>query len=177
MSKIGKKPIIIPAGVDITIDKALVNVKGPRGELKRQFLPTVTFEIQDGKLLVKEKDSAIWGLSRALAANMVTGVSTGFQKILDFNGVGYKAAVKGDAIELNLGFTNPVIIKALPGITFKVEKNSITVEGSDRESVGHIAAKIRSSRPPEPYKGSGIKYRDEIIHRKAGKKAAGTTTA
>ncbi len=176
MSKIGKKPIVIPPGVEIKIDAASLIVKGPRGELKRDFIPSVTFEIQDGKLLVKEKDSAMWGLSRALAANMVTGVSTGFRKILDFNGVGYKAQVKDDTIELNLGFTNPVIIKALPGVTFKVEKNSITVEGSDRESVGHIAAKIRSSRPPEPYKGSGIKYRDEIIHRKAGKKAAGTTT-
>src|SRR3989344_9054795 len=177
MSKIGKKPIVIPPGVEVIIGPALLIVKGPKGELKRNFISTVTFEIQDGKLLVKEKDSAMWGLSRALAANMVTGVSTVFQKILDFNGVGYKATVKGDTIELNLGFTDPVIIKALPGVTFKVEKNSIIVEGSDRESVGHIAAKIRSSRPPEPYKGSGIKYRDEIIHRKAGKKAAGTTTA
>lgn len=168
---------MIPPGVEIKIDAASLTVKGPKGELKRNFISTVTFEIQDGKLFVKEKDSAMWGLSRALAANMVTGVSTGFQKILDFNGVGYKAQVKGDTLELNLGFSNPVIIQALPGISFKVEKNSITVEGSDRESVGHIAAKIRSFRPPEPYKGSGIKYRDEIIHRKAGKKAAGTTTA
>ncbi|MEK7583012.1 MAG: 50S ribosomal protein L6 [Patescibacteria group bacterium] len=177
MSKIGKKPIVIPTGVEVTIDGPSLTVKGPKGELKRDFISTVTFEIQDSKLLVKEKDSAMWGLSRALAANMVTGVSEGFQKILDFNGVGYKAQVKGNDIELNLGFTNPIIVQALPGVTFKVEKNSITVEGSNRESVGHIAAKIRSFRPPEPYKGSGIKYRDEVIQRKAGKKAAGTTTA
>src|SRR3989344_5642516 len=176
MSKIGKKIIMIPQGVDVKITGASLVVKGPKGELKRDFIPTVAFEIQDGKLFVKENNSAIWGLSRALAANMVKGVSEGFQKILDFTGVGYKAQVGGDTLELNLGFSNPVIVKAVPDISFKVEKNSIIIEGSDREAVGHVAALIRSARPPEPYKGSGIKYRDEVIHRKAGKKAAGTTT-
>ena len=175
MSKIGKKPITIPTGVDVKINGNSLVVKGPKGELQKEFLDTMKFEMKDGVLRVSSDDSALWGLGRALAANMIKGVSEGFQRILDFNGVGYKAQVKADTLELNLGFSNPVIIKALPGVTFKVEKSSITVEGPDREAVGHIAAQIRSARPPEPYKGSGIKYREEIVHRKAGKKAAGTT--
>ena len=177
MSKIGKKPITIPQNVEVKIDANSLTTKGPKGELKRAFVKSVIFELLDGKLFVKEKDGAIWGLSRALAANMVKGVSEGFQKNLEFNGVGYKAQVKGDTLELNLGFSNPVNIKAPAGTSFKVEKNSITVEGPDRETVGYIAAQIRSARPPEPYKGSGIKYREEIIHRKAGKKATTATTA
>lgn len=176
MSKIGKKPILIPAGVDVQINGPSLVVKGPKGELQKKFAPVITFVLQDGVLRVSAKSSAMWGLGRALAANMVQGVSTGFQKILDFTGVGYKAQVKGTDLELNLGFTNPIIISGGAGISFKVEKSSITVEGPDREAVGQVAANIRASRPPEPYKGSGIKYRDEIIKRKAGKKAAGTTS-
>lgn len=175
MSKIGKKPIVIPAGVDVKVEGALLTIKGPKGELRKQFLDAIKFELKDGVLRVESADSALWGLGRALAANMVKGVSEGFSKILDFNGVGYKAIVKGDSLELSLGFSNPVIVQAPKSITFKVEKNSITVEGPDKELVGHVAAEIRSSRPPEPYKGSGIKYRDEIVKRKAGKKAAGST--
>lgn len=177
MSKIGKKPITIPAGVDVKINGSSLTVKGPKGELQKMFPQNLQFELKDGVLMVGEhRDSAVWGLGRALAANMIQGVATGFQKILDFTGVGYKAQVKGDTLELNLGFTNPVIVKSERGVVFKVEKNTITIEGPDREAVGHIAARIRSSRPPEPYKGSGIKYREEIIKRKAGKKAAGSTS-
>lgn len=178
MSKIGKKPIPVPAGVDIAISGSSLVVKGPKGELKKEFPSVLAFSLENGVLMVSVKEGKhfdLWGLGRALASNMVKGVSEGFQKILDFNGVGYKAQVKGDTLELNLGFTNPVIVAAPKGITFKVEKNSITVEGPDKEAVGHVAAEIRSSRPPEPYKGSGIKYRDEIVKRKAGKKAAGST--
>lgn len=175
MSKIGKKPIVIPAGVDVKIDGNSLVVKGPKGELKKTFPVGLSFRIDNNTLLVDKAEHAIWGLGRALAANMIRGVTEGFQKILDFTGVGYKANVKGDALELNLGFTNPILVPAPKGVTFKVEKNSITIEGMDPESIGHVAAQIRSARPPEPYKGSGIKYRDEVIKRKAGKKAAGTT--
>ncbi|MEK7616266.1 MAG: 50S ribosomal protein L6 [Patescibacteria group bacterium] len=177
MSKIGKKPIAIPTGVDIKIDGNSLVVKGPKGELKKLFPAGVSFVKEESNLKVAAENSAIWGLSRALAANMVTGVAQGFQKILEFTGVGYKAQVKGDMLELNLGFTHPISVKAPPAVTFKVEKNVITIEGPDKESVGHVAAEIRSHRPPEPYKGSGIKYRDEVIRRKAGKKAGATATA
>lgn len=175
MSKIGKKIIQVPAGVDVKIDGNLLTVKGPKGELVRTFPEGTKFKFENNELVVEKMDSALWGLSRALASNMIQGVSVGFQKILDFTGVGYKAAVKGDAIELNLGFTNPITVPAPKAVTFKVEKNSIIIEGPDNESIGQVAALIRKLRPPEPYKGSGIKYRGEVIKRKAGKKAAGTT--
>lgn len=172
MSKIGKKPIAIPQGVDVVISGNTLTIKGPKGELQKTFPAGLSFHVENGALIADKTDSALWGLSRALAANMIKGVSEGFQKILDFTGVGYKAQVKNDTLELNLGFTNPVTIQAPPGVVFKVEKNSIMIEGPDREAVGQVAAQIRAARPPEPYKGSGIKYRDEIIKRKAGKKAA-----
>lgn len=177
MSKIGKKLIVIPAGVDVKIDRNSLTVKGPKGELVRAFPEGTAFKLENNELMVEKMDSALWGLARALAANMIKGVSLGFQKILDFTGVGYKAQVKGDGIELNLGFTNPINVPAPKAVTFKVEKNSIIIEGPDNEAIGQVAALIRKLRPPEPYKGSGIKYRDEVIKRKAGKKAAGTTTA
>lgn len=186
MSRIGKKSIKIPAGVEIKVDDGKVKVKGPKGELERELPQLLEIRILDGAVSVglreasagpgrsSKEDSQLWGLGRALLANMVKGVSDGFQKALEFNGVGFKAQVKGDSLELNLGFTNPVIIKGPPGVTFKVEKNTITVEGMDREKVGHVAALIRDARPPEPYKGTGIKYKDEVIRRKAGKKAVAT---
>ena len=166
---------MIPAGVDVKIESNFLIVKGPKGELKQHMPAGLVFKIEGNSLFVEKTESAIWGLGRALAANMIKGVSEGFQKILDFTGVGYKAQVNGDALVLNLGFTNPITVTAPKGVTFKVEKNSITIEGADRSAVGQVAAEIRSARPPEPYKGSGIKYREEIIRRKAGKKAAGTT--
>ena len=177
MSKIGKKPIPVPQGVDVQISGNMLAVKGPKGNLQKHFPAGLKFSLENGILMVAVEgdDSAIWGLGRALASNMITGVHEGFQKILEFTGVGYKAQVKGDTLELNLGFTHPVSVKAPQAVTFKVEKNTITVEGPDKELVGHVAAEIRSYRPPEPYKGSGIRYRGEFVRRKAGKKATSTT--
>ncbi len=174
MSKIGKKSITIPKGVEIKISGANVVISGPKGELTREFSPLVNFKIDEDKIHVSVKEegtSILWGLSRALLNNMIVGVSSGFQKIMEFNGVGFKAQVKGQDLELILGYTNPVIIKGPAGISFQVEKNIIKINGIDKEAVGQTAALIRAARPPEPYKGTGIKYQDEIIIRKAGKKA------
>lgn len=180
MSRIGKKSIIIPKGVEIKVDGADVAVKGPKGELKREFSSLAVFNIESDKVTVSvknegEPNKVIWGLSRALLGNMIKGVSDGFERELEFTGVGFKAQARqadgGQEIELNLGFTNPVIIKAPAGVTFVVEKNIIKVIGIDKEAVGQTSALIRAARPPEPYKGTGIKYKEEIIIRKAGKKA------
>jgi large subunit ribosomal protein L6 len=175
MSRIGKKSIEIPNGVEVKIiDGISVTVKGPKGELKRVFPVGVKFTLEDKKVIVgveDQNDKVIWGLSRALLNNMIEGVSKGFEKILEFNGVGFKAQVKGQDIELNLGFTNPVNISAPSGIVMTVEKGTIKVAGIDKEAVGHVAAKIRAAKPTEPYKGTGIKYKDEVVIRKAGKKA------
>lgn len=181
MSRIGKKPIKIPQGVEVSVEGAKVAVRGPKGELKKEFPPILDIQVSDGSVSVAPKKenkldrkqfSNIWGLNRALLANMIKGISEGFEKVLEFNGIGFKAQVKGGVLELNLGFTNPVVINAPAGITFQVEKNVIKITGMDKETVGHVAALIRASRLPEPYKGTGIKYKDEIIRRKAGKKAA-----
>ncbi len=179
MSKIGKKPIQVPKGVEVKIDGNLISVKGLKGELKRNLDRAVSVAFADEKITVSLKtDSsdkkilAVWGLTRALLANMLKGVSEGFEKNLEFEGVGYKANVKGDELELNLGYSHPINIKTPAGITFKVEKNVIKISGIDNELIGHIAAEIKSKRPPEPYKGKGIRYAGEVIRRKAGKKAA-----
>ena len=174
MSRIGKKPILIPAGVEVNVDGLTVRVKGPRGELTRPFSALVKLQSIAGKILVTVSDTGekvLWGLSRALLQNMVQGVATGFETVLEFSGVGYKAQAKGQSLELNLGYTNPVTIEAPAGVSFQVEKNIIKVQGIDKEAVGQVAARIRAARLPEPYKGTGIKYADEIILRKAGKKA------
>lgn len=168
--------------MEVKIDGQKVHTKGSKGELEKD-LPGILFaKVEDGAIIVGLKqgldagkgNSKFWGLGRALVATMIKGVSEGFEKALEFNGVGFKAQVKDDSIELSLGFNNPVLIKAPEGITFRVEKNIIKVTGSDKEKVGQAAALIRAAKPPEPYKGSGIKYRDEIIIRKAGKKAVAT---
>ncbi len=177
MSKIGKQPITIPKDVTITINNLDVDVKGPKGELKKTFLPTVTFTLQDDVINVipienKPEHMAIWGLSHVLLVNMIEGVSKGFEKNLDFEGVGYRAQVKGDILELNMGYSHPVEIKAPNGISFEADKTSITIRGIDKQLVGELAARIRKVRPPEPYKGKGIRYRGEKINRKVGKKAA-----
>ena len=180
MSKIGKKPIEIPKGVDIKIDNGSIFIKGPKGEFKVPVDSRIVVSINEGEARVSLKNDttlgkeemAIWGLTRALIVNMVKGVTDGFEKSLEFEGVGYKANVKGDGLELNLGFSHPIFVKAPEGIAFKVEKNIIKVIGINKELVGHVAAEIKSKRPPEPYRGSGIKYVGEIIRRKAGKKAA-----
>lgn len=177
MSKIGKKPITIPSGVDVSVSDSLVSVKGPKGTLKKVLPAEISISISDSTLTVspEKKDRqarTAWGLTRALVQNMITGVSQGFEKTLEFQGVGYKATVKGTDLELGLGFSHPVIVHGPEGITFKAEKNAIVIQGLDKELIGKVAAEIRSHREPEPYKGSGIRYAGEHIRRKAGKKAA-----
>lgn len=176
MSKIGKKLIQVPKGVDIKIDGGSISVKGPKGELKRMINGAVSISVADGNISVILKEgqdrNELWGLSRALIANMVKGVSDGFEKNMEFEGVGYKANVKGTDLELNLGYSHPILIKIPEGVTVKVEKNVIKVGGIDKELIGHFAAEVKSKRLPEPYKGKGIRYAGEVIRRKAGKKAA-----
>jgi large subunit ribosomal protein L6 len=182
MSRIGKQPIPIPENVEVKINDGLIFVKGPKGELTRKIDSDINVEIKDREILVNLKNaengnSAIWGTYRALIANMVTGVSKGFEKRLIFEGVGFRAVVNGNKLVLNLGFSHPIEIEALKGIEFKVEKSTIIVSGPDKNLVGQIAANIRASKKPEPYKGKGIRYEKEIIRRKAGKKAATGTAA
>lgn len=178
MSKIGKKPIPVPDSVQVSIQGDAVTVKGPKGELSRRIPAGLNARLEQRSLLIQPAgsiDSTIWGLYRALLKNMIIGVSEGFVRALEFRGVGYKAAVKGSDLELGLGYSHPVIVKAPEGITFSVEKNVIMVLGVDKELVGHVAAIIRSKRLPEPYKLSGITYVGEVIKKKAGKKAVATS--
>jgi len=176
MSRIGKKPIEIPEGVKIEISNKEIKVLGPKGELKQTIHPEIKIEVQDGKILVSprsvlsKKGRGLWGLFRALVANMVEGTSKGFEKKLEIEGVGFKANVEGDILVLNLGFSNPVKIKKIDGVDFSVEKNVITVSGINKERVGYMASEIRKQKKAEPYKGKGIKYQGEIIRRKEGKK-------
>lgn len=175
MSKIGKQPIALPSGVEFKHDDGTITIKGPKGELSRAIPGGIQVSAEEGTVSVARGERthpSQWGLWRALINNMVTGVSEGFSRTLEFKGVGYKAAVKGQDLELHLGYSHPITISAPDGITFAVEKTSITVSGTDKELVGHVAAEIRSKRKPEPYKGAGIRYSDEVIKRKAGKKAA-----
>jgi len=175
MSRIGRQPVPIPPNVTITIDEHnRVVVKGPKGELSRQFPPKISFNRGDGVITVTRPDDegdsrALHGLSRTLLANMVTGVTTGFTKVLEVQGVGYRAQLQGSALQLALGFSHPVIVNPPEGIKFSVDGPRITVEGIDKEQVGQVAANIRKIRPPEPYKGKGIRYLGERVRRKAGK--------
>ena len=177
MSRIGKKPIVVPAGVTVTVDGHKVTVKGPKGTLTKEFNKNLTIALEDGHVVVtRPNDSiemrALHGTTRALIHNMVVGVSEGFKKVLNLVGVGYRAAVKGKGLELALGYSHPVIIDEIPNITFAVEKNTtIIVEGIEKDVVGQVAAVIRAKRAPEPYKGKGVKYADEVIRRKEGKKS------
>ncbi|MGI0490551.1 50S ribosomal protein L6 [Alkalinema pantanalense CENA528] len=175
MSRIGKRPINIPAKVTVTIDGQTITVKGPKGELTRTLVSEVTVT-QDGDTLIvaRKDDSRVarqrHGLSRTLVANMVEGVSQGFQRKLEIQGVGYRAAVQGQNLNLSMGYSHPVNIVPPAGITFAVENNTnVTVSGIDKEVVGNTAAKIRAVRPPEPYKGKGIRYAGEAVRRKVGK--------
>lgn len=175
MSRIGKKPILIPAGVQAQVDGQKVTIKGPKGELSREVRPEIKVEAKEGKITVslfKEGKhlSAFWGLTRALLNNMVKGVTEGYEKKLSVEGLGYKAAVNGKDLVLQVGFTHSINVAAPEGIKFSVEKNVITVSGNNNELVGQTAAKIRKIRPPEPYKGTGIRYLGEVVRRKAGKK-------
>ena len=175
MSRIGKMPVTVPSGVDVKIDGQNVTVKGSRGELARTFNERVGFEMDGDVLTVTRPDDAreskaLHGLSRALLSNMVVGVSEGFTKDLEIQGVGYRAALKGSDIELQVGFSHSVTVGAPDGITFEVpEPTKISVSGIDKELVGQVAANIRKVRPPEPYKGKGIRYVGEYVRRKAGK--------
>jgi large subunit ribosomal protein L6 len=183
MSRIGKMPIPLPAGVTVTAGAdGLVTVKGPKGELTRNVSPDMSL-VQEGDTLVvarptdTERHRAQHGLTRTLVSNMVVGVSTGFQRVLNVTGVGYRAAVEGGSLVLNVGYSHPVALAPRPGIAFSVVQDPgtrmpiITVEGIDKEVVGQMAAEVRKVRKPEPYKGKGIRYSDEVIRRKAGKSA------
>jgi len=178
MSRIGLAPIKLPAGVDVTIAGSTVTVKGSRGSLSRMFSDRMSFTVDDGVLSVARNDDerasrALHGLSRALLHNMVVGVSEGFQKDLQCVGVGFRASLQGNALELLVGFSHPVKVEAPDGITFEVpEPTRITVRGIDKELVGQVAADVRSVRPPEPYKGKGIRYLGEKVRRKVGKAGA-----
>ena len=178
MSRIGKKPIEIPEGVEVKIEGQKVKVKGPKGELEKIFSPEVKFEMDEKKVLVKtnshsKKAKALWGTSRAILANMIKGVKDGFEKKLEIEGLGYRAILEGNDLTLFLGFSHPVKFTCPNGIKFSVEKNIITVYGIDKELVGRIAAEIRQIKPPEPYQGKGIRYLGEVIRKKMGKKAVG----
>jgi len=196
MSRVGKKPISIPENVEVKVDGSRVTVKGPKGELSREVRPEIKVEVHPVKSDevgakqfngVKDKEilfspqketketQAFWGLTRALIANMVKGVTEGFEKKLEIQGIGFKASLEGQDLVLNVGFSHPVKMKPPEGINFSVEKNIITVSGIDIERVSQTAAKIRKVKPPEPYKGKGIKYLGEHVRRKLGKKAVTTT--
>ena len=175
MSRIGKKPVTVPAGVTVTIDGATVTVKGGKGELTRTFSDLVTIAQEGSEVLVTRNDestesNAQQGLTRTLIHNMVIGVSEGFAKKLELTGVGYRVALKGTGLDLSLGYSHPVIYKAPENIEFLVPDNThITVKGISKEQVGQVAAEVRAKRPPEPYKGKGIHYEGEHIRRKLGK--------
>jgi large subunit ribosomal protein L6 len=168
-------PVTVPSGVDVKVDGTHVTVKGSKGELSREFTERVSFEVEDGVITVGRQDDtresrALHGLSRALLSNMVVGVSDGFTKVLEIQGVGYRASLKGSDIELLVGYSHPVQVVAPKGISFEVpEPTRIVVSGIDKEQVGQVASDIRSVRPPEPYKGKGIRYAGEHVRRKAGK--------
>jgi large subunit ribosomal protein L6 len=176
VSRVGQMPITLPQGVSVNLDGQRVSVKGPKGELSREVRPEITVKLADGQLVVSRSSEerthrAYHGLTRALLANMVQGVSEGFRKVMEIEGVGYRASMMEEALVLLVGYSHPVEIIPPPGIQFSVEKGEkvLAVEGIDKELVGQVAAKIRSVRKPEPYKGKGIRYRGEYVRRKAGK--------
>jgi large subunit ribosomal protein L6 len=175
MSRIGKRPISVPQGVDVKIDGSKVSVKGPKGQLSRELRSEIDIKMEDGHILVSPKNDnktsrSLYGLSRTLIANMVEGVTQGFTKNLEMIGVGYKAQLKGRNLVLNVGYSHPVEIEAPEGIELATEgPTKLLVSGIDKELVGNIAAKIRAVRKPEPYKGKGIRYQGEVVRRKAGK--------
>lgn len=176
MSRIGQLPIVVPAGVDVKIKGTHVRVKGPKGELQHTFPADMAISLEDGEVVVKRPSDerthrAFHGMTRALINNMVLGVSTGFSKVLEINGVGYRAELEGKDLILNVGYSHTVKVEPPEGIEFEVDARTrqIVIKGYDKQVVGHVAADIRKVRPPEPYKGKGIKYLDERIRRKAGK--------
>lgn len=178
MSRVGRAPIAVPSSVQVNIQGQKVSVKGPRGELSREVVPDVRLHLQDGELVVtrpsdEPRARAMHGLTRALLANMVAGVDSGFRKTLELVGVGYRAQLQGTKLVLALGFSHPVEIEPPSGISFTVEGNRVHIDGIDKELVGQVAADIRKLRPPEPYLGKGIRYQGEFVRRKAGKSGKG----
>ena len=180
MSRIGRAPITVPAGVEITLgDNNVVTVKGPKGTLTKQFNANMAIALDNGVLTVSrpndaKENRALHGLTRTLISNMVVGVTEGFKKELDVNGVGYRVAKEGNKLVMNLGYSHQVIMEEVPGITVEVPgPNKIIINGCDKQMVGQFAAEVREKRPPEPYKGKGIKYVDEVIRRKEGKTGKG----
>jgi large subunit ribosomal protein L6 len=175
MSRIGKLPVTIPDKVTVEVSDSMVVVKGPKGELHQHVLPVVEVKIEDGQVVVVRKGEAkehrsAHGLTRTLVSNMIEGVSKGFRKSLEINGVGYRAAKAGNNLNLTLGYSHPVSYDAPEGISFAVEgTNRVHVEGIDKQRVGQVAAEIRDLRPPEPYKGKGIRYAGEVVRKKLGK--------
>ncbi|MBR3880087.1 MAG: 50S ribosomal protein L6 [Mailhella sp.] len=174
MSRIGKQPIVLPKGVEVKLGEDMVEVKGPKGTLQTPMSSLLNYELTEGLLTITRKDdsresNAQHGLRRTLVANCVEGVSKGFSKTLEVIGVGFKVAVKGKIVDLSVGFSHPVLIELPKGLEAKAEGNKLTISGIDKELVGEYAARIRRVRKPEPYKGKGIKYDNEIIRRKAGK--------
>lgn len=185
MSRIGKRPIPLPPGVTITVAGRTVRVNGPKGTLAFELRPEIAVRQEENTLVITVQDPsdkahrALWGLSRALIKNMVEGVAKGFEKRLEIQGVGFRAQEQGaQALVLSLGFSHPLTFPVPNGVTVRVEKSTIIIQGIDKQQVGEVAAKIRALKPPEPYKGKGIRYADEIVRRKVGKvvKAAGTAT-
>ena len=179
MSRIGKKPITIPAGVEVKLNGNEVTVKGPKGELKNTFNADMVIAMEGNEIVVtrpsdNKEHRALHGLTRTLIANMVEGVANGYSKTLEVNGVGYRVQKQGKNLVMNLGFSHQVIMEEIPGITIEVPNpNQIIISGADKQQVGQFAAEVREKRPPEPYKGKGIKYADEHIRRKEGKAAKG----
>ena len=177
MSRIGRQPIELPAGVSVSVSPGRVMVNGPLGELSQQVPSRMQVEQQDSTIVVSRptergEDRALHGLTRSLIANMVEGVTSGFQKRLEIQGVGYRAALRGTDLELNVGYSHSVVLKAPAGITFEVPTpTEVIVKGIDKQAVGQIAAEVRKVRPPEPYKGKGIRYEGEYVRRKVGKRA------
>jgi large subunit ribosomal protein L6 len=180
MSKIGKKPIPIPKGVKVKVEKGKIFVSGPKGTLEKEFRPEVGIEIRGEKIFIFPQietkiTKALWGTTRSLILNMVEGVQKGYEKKLEIEGLGYKASIEGENLVLKVGFSHPVVISPPKGIKISIEKNIITVSGIDKELVGKVAAEIKMAKKAEPYKGKGIKYFGEKIKRKVGKKATSTS--
>ena len=175
MSRIGRKPIALPAGVEVKVADNTITVKGPKGTLTQNIHPNMTVAVEGNEILVtrpndEKENRSLHGLTRSLIANMVEGVTNGFTKELDVNGVGYRVQKQGKDLVMNLGYSHQVIVSEIPGITIEVPNpNKIIISGADKQLVGQFAAEVREKRPPEPYKGKGIKYPDEVIRRKEGK--------
>ncbi len=179
MSRIGRKPINIPAGVEVQVDGNVVTVKGPKGTLTQQFHPNMTVQVEGGEITVtrpndEKENRSLHGLTRTLVHNMVVGVTEGFKKELDVLGVGYRVQKQGKEMIMTLGYSHPVVVKEVEGITIECPTpNKIIISGADKQQVGQFAAEVREKRPPEPYKGKGVRYTDEVVRRKEGKAGKG----